>query len=381
MLNIKNIEQKVEVLGLSQAEIAKALDVSRETVSQWFKNNKFPRPVKLLKLSQLLKLSFNEIVIKEDTTNEPVVAFRKKGRHNISEDYIEEAKDKGYLLNNLVSYLPFDNLSLPPSLKEPKLDYEYVQDAARAVRKEICKSSDSKIEFTDLINFFNKHHAVLIPVFWGNKKNHENALHVFLPRSMTTWIYLNLDSKTHDFKFWMAHELGHVKSPDLKGDEAEDFADSFAGALLFNSELAEEEYIQLRRLSNESSQLSRIMEIAEHFVVSPLTVYYEINRYANHEGKQKINLETNKLIYKANTNFQNTYSTIANGLFTTLPVTSKEYFSVATEVFKSPFFRALKDFLVTEKKSVGFVQTILDLSPVDAQTLYEDIFQWPAISS
>ena len=34
-------------------------------------------------------------------------------------------------------YLPFDNLSLPPSLKEPKLDYEYVQDAARAVRKEI----------------------------------------------------------------------------------------------------------------------------------------------------------------------------------------------------------------------------------------------------
>jgi len=259
--------------------------------------------------------------------------------------------------------------------------HDYVQDAARAVRKEICKSSDSKIEFTDLINFFNKHHAVLIPVFWGNKKNHENALHVFLPRSMTTWIYLNLDSKIHDFKFWMAHELGPVKSPGLKGDEAEDFADSFAGSLLFNTELAEDEYIQLRRLTNESSKLSRIMELAEHLLVSPLTVYYEINKYAKHEGKQKINLETDNLIYKANTNFQNTYSTIAGVLFTTLPATSKEYFSVSSEIFKSPFFKALKDFLVAERKSVGFVQTILSLSPVDAQTLYEDIFQWPTISS
>jgi transcriptional regulator with XRE-family HTH domain len=380
MLNIKNIEQKIEMLGLSQAEIAKSLDVTRETVSQWFKNNKFPRPGKLLKLAQLLKLTFNELVTKEDTSAEPVVAFRKKGRHNISDEYIEEAKDKGYLLNSLVQYLPFDNLSLPPSLKEPNLDYEYIQDAARATRKEICKSSDLKIEYSDLINFFNKHHAVLIPVFWGDKKNHENALHVFLPRSMTTWIYLNLDSKIHDFKFWMAHELGHVKSPDLKGDEAEDFADLFAGALLFNSELAQEEYIQLRRLTNEPSQLSRIMEVAENLIVSPLTVYYEINKYARHEGKPKINLETDKLIYKANTNFQLKYSTIANDLFSTLPATSKEYFTVTTEVFKSPFFRALKDYLIKERKSVGFVQTILNLSPVDAQTLYEDLFQWPAIS-
>lgn len=380
-LNTNNIEQKIELLGLCQADIAEKLDVSRQAVSQWFGNNKFPRPNKLLKLAQLLKLSFSDLVIKTDTSNEPIVAFRRKGNHKISDDYIEEAKDKGFLLNNLVPYLPFDNLSRPPALKDPKFDYEYIHKATNAVRKEIAKSSDSVIEFTDLINFFNEHHAVLIPVFWGNKKNHENALHVFLPSSTTTWIYLNLDSKIHDFKFWMAHELGHVKSPDLTGDEAEDFADLFAGALLFNPDLARDEYIQLRRLSSESSQLNRVLELAKELIVSPLTAYYQINNYAQYAGKQKINLEANKLIFKANTIFQSDYNTIADVLFKKLPPPSKEYFSVASEEFKSPFFIALKDFLIKERKSVGFLQSILNLSPVDAQTLYEDIFQWPAISS
>jgi len=37
----------------------------------------------------------------------------------------------------------------------------------------------------------------------------------------------------HDFKFWMAHELGHCLSPSLTGEDAEDFADGFVGALLF----------------------------------------------------------------------------------------------------------------------------------------------------
>lgn len=38
----------------------------------------------------------------------------------------------------------------------------------------------------------------------------------------------------------MAHELGHCMSPGLEGDEAEDFADAFAGCLLYPAELAEQ---------------------------------------------------------------------------------------------------------------------------------------------
>ena len=82
-------------------------------------------------------------------------------------------------------------------------------------------------------------------VLWGTKKTHENAIHIYLPDSQTTWVYLNLETNVHDFKFWMAHELGHCLSPSLSGNEAEDFADGFAGLLLFPKVLAESAYHQI----------------------------------------------------------------------------------------------------------------------------------------
>ncbi len=137
---------------------------------------------------------------------------------------------------------------------------------------------------------------MIIPVFWGNKSNHENALHIYLPGSRTTWIYLNFDSKVHDFKFWMAHELGHVKAPGLENEAAEDFADLFAGALLINEEMAKYEYDALRRLGKKSHQLARIKDKAEELTISPLTIYYEINRYAEYTEQPMIDLEKNNAI-------------------------------------------------------------------------------------
>lgn len=67
-------------------------------------------------------------------------------------------------------------------------------------------------------------------IVYRSREDRIEILHIYLPDSMTTWIYLNLDTDAHDFKFWMAHELGHVFSPDLRGEPAEDFADAFAGA-------------------------------------------------------------------------------------------------------------------------------------------------------
>ena len=372
-LNIKTVESKLEAMGLSQTQVADTLGVSRQIVSQWLKGSKFPRPAKLLRLSKLVELPFNDLVIKSDTSLDPVVAFRKKGSHKITEAYLEDAKDKGYLLQQLVPCLPFDNQSRPPSLIDPQLDYEYIQKAAQRVRKEINKEVHEEIKFDELINFFSLHHAVIIPVFWGNVINHENALHVYLPSSMTTWIYLNLDSKIHDFKFWMAHELGHIKSPDISTEESEDFANHFAGALLVGHDLAEKEYDTLIKLSEKSKQIKRIIELAEELVVSPLTIYFEINRFAENAGIPTIDLEKNNTIYKANTSFQKHYQSVANYLFETLPPTPKKYISVASEVFDSPFFDVLNKYLFKNKKSVGFLQELLNLSPADTHTLYEEI--------
>jgi transcriptional regulator with XRE-family HTH domain len=369
-LNIEKLNQRAEELGLNQAGIARKLEVTREAVSQWFKNEKFPRPDKLLKLARLLDLSFSELVNKVPTENEPVVAFRKKAGRKISPDYLDQARDMGRILATLAPQLPFDDLSQPPFLKFPSTDYAYVQKAAKRVRMEIGVPEGEEVPFQKLIKYFNDLHAVIIPVLWGNKENHENALHIYLPETMSTWIYLNLDCQVHDFKYWMSHELGHVYAPQLKGDDGEDFAEAFAAALLVSEELASHEYAHLRRIQNIGAQINHIKDVANRLVVSPFTVYSEINNYAAHHKKPKIEIAT---IHQATRNFNNQYKILSQYLFETEEPTPAQYIDSARDVFGSPFFEILRQYIVKNRKSASFIQSILNIPIIDARNIYEEL--------
>lgn len=372
-LNIEKLTHRAQELGYSQASIAKSMAVSRETVSKWFKNEKFPRPDKILKLGRLLDLTFSDLVIKQATPHEPVVAFRKKSAHKIKPEYVERAKDMGRILEKLVPYLSYDELTQPAILRKPITNYDYVQKVALKTRNQIATNEGDEINFEDMIGFFSTLNAVLIPVLWAHKDNHENALHIHLPESITTWIYLNLDCRLHDFKFWMAHELGHVLAPQLDGDEGEDFADAFAGALLVPQKLAAREYEILTRLNNIGKIINRIKETAERLVVSPLTVCYEINKYAEARGKIKIALESDKEIHKATTNFNKEFKPVSECLFGTKEPSPSRYINCAKELFKSPFFELLCSHLQTHHKSASFVQSILNIPFLDAQNVYEEL--------
>jgi len=369
-LNIEKLNQRAEELGLNQAGIARKLEVTREAVSQWFKNDKFPRPDKLLKLARLLDLSFSDLVNKVPTVNEPVVAFRKKAGRKISSDYLDQAKDMGRILATLAPQLPFDDLSQPPFLKFPSMDYAYVQKAAKRVRMQIGVPEGEEVPFQKLIKYFNDLHAVIIPVLWGNKENHENALHIYLPETMSTWIYLNLDCQVHDFKYWMSHELGHVYAPQLKGDDGEDFAEAFAAALLVPEELASHEYAHLRRIKNIGAQINHIKDMADRLVVSPFTVYSEINNYASHHNKPKIEIAT---IHQATRNFNYQYKILSQYLFDTEEPTPAQYIASAKDVFGSPFFEILKKYIVKNRKSASFIQSILNIPIIDARNIYEEL--------
>lgn len=376
-LNIETLSRKAEALGLNQSSIAKTLGVSRETVSQWFKQEKYPRPDKLLKLARLLGLTFSELVMKLPDPAEPVVAFRKKGAHKITPAYVEQAKDMGRILETLAPYLPFDDLTRPATLRKPVNEYEYVHKAAQHVREQIGIGVDEEIHFQHLIKFFGKLHAVLIPVHWGTKDKHENALHIHLPESQSTWIYLNLDCKLHDFKFWMAHELGHVLAPELQGDEGEDFAEAFAGALLIPKALAAREYEALCRLNNVGKQINRIKEVAERLVVSPLTVYYEINKYAEIISGARIDLETDRVIHKATSNFNKDYEPISEILYGTKTPPPSRYIASTRDELDSPFFQVLRAYLKKHRKSASFVQSLLNIPFIDAQNVYEELCSAP----
>ena len=190
----------MEKAGLSPANISQKLGVSREAVSRWLAGKSLPRPDKLLKLALTLDLKLDELTLTTEDPNEPVIAFRKRGNTKTTETHIARAKDMGRMLSALVPYLPYDLLVQPATLKNPTTDYAYIQQVASKLRADIGVRPDDELSFNHLIKKFNDLQAVIIPVLWGKKVQHENALHIYLPESMTTWVYLNLDVEVHDFK-------------------------------------------------------------------------------------------------------------------------------------------------------------------------------------
>lgn len=372
-LNIKKIVETMDELGFNQARLANDLGVSRTIVSSWFKGRKFPRPDKLLKLGITLGLSFQDIVQKSVTASEPVVAFRKKGRRKTTDAHIANAMQTGQLLEHLVPYLPFDRLFQPPVLKEPKLEYNYIQKAAAKIRSEIGVKKSTPTEFEQLIKKLNEFEVILIPVFHGQKEHHENALHIYLPNSKTTWIYLNLDSNIHDFKFWMAHELGHVLSPSLTGESAEDFADTFAQALLFPREQAKEAYKVLKRFRSTRSRIKHILSLADSFIISPITIYLAVNDYAEEIGSDVFKLEPD--IYAVTTNLNKRFLNVSDTLNKGKLFTASEYIQLIRKLFHSPFTEALRVYLSENEKSAGFIQLILGTSIFDAKEIHAELIR------
>ncbi len=137
--------------------------------------------------------------------------------------------------------------------------------------------------------------------------------------------------------------------------------------------MAEHEYEVLKTLPTNSLKIGRIKEKAEELTISPLTIYFEINKYAEYKKLPVIGLEKNRAIFKANTLFCNQYKSLSEHLFDTLPPNANDYIESARKYFDSPFFDSFKMLMSEKKKSVGFLQAILNLSTPDAHALYKDL--------
>jgi transcriptional regulator with XRE-family HTH domain len=372
ILNLDKVTTAMDQAGISPANVAEKLDVSREAVSKWLSGRSLPRPDKLLRLALTLDLKLDDLVIRAEDPAEPVIAFRKRGASKTTAAHIARAKDMGRMLSELVPYLPYDLLVQPATLKNPSTDYAYIQQVASRIRTEIGVMPDDELSFNHLIRQFNDLQAVIVPVLWGRKDSHENALHIYLPESMTTWVYLNLDVEVHDFKFWMSHELGHVYTPDLRGKEAEDFADALAGALIFPEALAIQAYKDVRAARSAKTRLAKIREIADCYSISMISVFYEINKYAEHHGLARIELD-NGALFGANTNFNKQYFTVSRLLFEADVPEPKQYIVSASEHFNSPIFDALKAYLLDQDGTAGYVQSILNTPLLDAKGIHAEL--------
>ena len=365
VIHSESIKKALAARGWSQEQLADAIGESAQVVSHWLKGTHFPRPQKLLKLATTLTLSFDQLVMPD--VNQPVIAFRKKAGSKTTDEHIAKARVMAELLKPLVDYLP-ETRALHTSLSTPSTEHSLLQRAVAQVREKLGIGKRAVLEYKHLIKEFKDNDALLVPTLWGERQNHKNALHILLPEKNVTFVYLNLDTHLEDFKFWMAHELAHVYTPELAGTEkGEDFADAFAGALLFPQDCAEAAYAQALQARGVQGMIQALLTHAKTHSISLYTVFRQVQNLAQARGLKLLELSDAQV--HATRNSQHN-GLVSEALFKPMPPNAEGLIAVAENLFSSRFFIALRALLIDKGTGAGYVQQILDIGLRDATAIH-----------
>jgi hypothetical protein len=302
------------------------------------------------------------------STDKPVIAFRRRAATKTTAAHIEKAEAMGLLLHPLVEYLP-PLKALRTEVPNPSTAHDDVQRAVAQVREKLGVGQQAVLDYSALIGEFAANDAVIVPVLWGEKQQHQNALHILLPVQAVTFIYLNLDTYIEDFKFWMAHELAHVYTPRLAGtEEGEDFADTFAGALLFPQALAQKAYDKCRAASRKSAMISALQGFAHEHAISLFTVYRQVQFHAHAHRLEPLGLNEASDIHAVRNHQRGPL--VSELLFDPLPPEPAAFIAAAKNVFGSEFFSSLQRMLRDKGTGPGYIQQILGIPLADATAIH-----------
>jgi transcriptional regulator with XRE-family HTH domain len=359
-----SVKQALLAQGWTQVELAQKLGVSTQRVSSWLTGKHSPRPAQLLKLAMTLKLGFDQLVT--PNSNPPIIAFRRKAGSPTTAEHIAKANAMAAMLTQLVPFVSHRR-ALHQSFPHATTEYSPLQNAVAQVRESLGLGLSAVLNYNHLTKAFKENDALLIPVLWGEKQKHQNALHILLPEQKITFVYLNLDTYTEDFKFWMAHELAHVFTPSLAGTEAgEDFADAFAGALLFPQACAQLAYAQAIKERSASKAIGILLAEAQKHAVSLFTVYLQTQAFARAQSLPLLPI-TEVSIHQTRNVHRGELLSVK--LFNPLPPKPAQLINAAEHVFDSDFFKALKQIIATQATGVGYIQQVLDISLSDATAI------------
>jgi len=366
-INIENIRSSLNKLGINQTELAKKVDVSKEAVSQWLKGEKVPRPAKLLQLSKLLGLNYDDLVSREKS-NVPIVAYRTNKNKKLTEEQQLRAQDMGEMLQVLLPYLNGDSVFTAPVISNPVLDDDYIQKVSSEIRKRFGLNS-KEITFSEIMNLYSDFRIVLIPVMWG--ENGDNGLYISLPENQITFVYANLEKVITDFKFWLLHELAHTMTPALQGEDSEKFADSFAAATLFPRDLAEKTYDELSKIRQPGIIINRIKELASKYVISPYTILGEMKKYTHSFSKPVVSIDMGGAV----TNFNKHVGLVSEIIFGEEHPDAEKYITTCNRIFGTDFFYALSCYIKDNKKEAGIVQRIMNIPMADAKGVHRTLVE------
>ncbi len=202
--------------------------------------------------------------------------------------------------------------------------------------------------------------AFIVPVIWGKEKvGHENALTVYLPESQSTWVVLSLSAGQDDFKYWLAHELGHCLSLHKLADDAgEQFAERFAQLFVFPDALAEQCLAAMRSSTNPLEEASYF---AGRHGVSVVTAVKSADRIAADRGEALTGVATESFYEEWNRNRPNR-PTVAAQLFESDAPGVEIFVERASAVFRTEVFDAIGRLQKAQGgHSPAFVGTLLNV--------------------
>lgn len=374
MLNTTLIKSAMRTVGLNQAALAKRCRVSKEAVSNWLSGESIPRPNKLKALSKALSLGIENLFNEADAFPEPVVAYRTRQNRRVSGASLVAAEDLARHLQDLAPFVCRKPLFVPPVLGVPSLDEEYIRDVSCQVRSRVGLSPKAPLGRDNLLKLHHEFGSLLVPVLWGGEKDgHENALSVYLPESKVSWVVFNLNAKSDDFNYWLAHELGHCYTLHaLRDSEGEKFAERFAQDLLFPLEIASD---ALDEIKESSSPMEHANWYAGNYEISVVTVIRQADRAARLFKKEPTGLE-NDSFWRDWKTTRHRVPTVAEVLYGSECPSAEEYVLKSEDTFRTPVFRALAQWQHDEGgRSPAFIAAALNVGLDQAIELSHVLFK------
>jgi transcriptional regulator with XRE-family HTH domain/Zn-dependent peptidase ImmA (M78 family) len=375
VLDQELLRTTMEKRGLTFTALAREMGVSVESVSKWVRGVATPRPGKAFRLGQVLDLTHEQLYGKSDAVLEPQIAFRITRNQAPSDGHRARARDMARMYEQLVPYLPFSRFVAPQQLKNPGASYEYLEELCVQLRREMGLGAQDPIALKTLFEYLSSRlQAVVVPVFWNHRSGGaELAAHIYSPKTQTTWIPFNLDTKAWDARFWVAHELAHALTfQSFDADQGEVFADAFAGTLVMPPVLANAAYSQMRTMRTFGERFKIAVEVGERLHISPVCVAKQVERFARETGAEALGLDTPQL-YKSIARPQKAAPTVSQELFPKGNPSVAEFRRAASDFIKTPFFETLSKYLRDRHGGPAFIQGLLDCPLEDAIALNREL--------
>lgn len=360
-LNIVLFKSKIREFG-NQKIVAEKLGISEATLSYWLSGEKLPDYKNLKSLCGLFEISLSEAYINEVRFTH---RFRKNRQAKVTNQDNYKVEELTSAITELIPYIEKDEsfTNEPLKLRKPITSYDYYQSASRSVREIL--NDNTSVE--NILRFINSNlNTIIIPVLWGTAKPFCNALQITDKTVKVSFLYLNLNSKNEDIKFWLLHEAAHILAPEFDSDLCEDFSDELAGAVLFPEEDSSKLYLTLKDLKSESEKLKMIIKTARNKEIAPFTIYKQIEGLINQHKLKNLIPNKSKLFYH---NSINTDFIINESFFD-----AKTYINIARNRYKSKIFDYIQEYCLSDKTiNHHFIRRILNVSAQDAIEIYREL--------